>query len=100
MPKRSNPVFRTLLYISYKAENKTVTRPVAVFPNEDKARRFKQELSDRVKSGDLEKVRELDPDHHEHPTTKTHKDARYAFRQMPYDPEISVVTTSDDEFEI
>lgn len=90
---------RAILFTQHKAGQKTVTRPVAVFPNPRAAGAYKALLSTAHKSGDVEAVKALDPTV---PLTEAgglHTGTLFAIHEVPYAPGQETPETSGDTFE-
>lgn len=93
-------VKRTILFTQHKAGGKTVTRPVAVFPNPKVATAFKSLLSVAHASGVVADVQSLDPEVPLDETGKLHAGTKFAILEVPYAPGPETAETTGDTFEM
>lgn len=89
-----------ILFARHTEGNKSTTRPVAVFANAKSASVHKSQLSTAHASGDVDKVKGLDPKVPLTADGKLFPKTMFAIVAVPYEPSAAVEETKDDTFEM
>jgi hypothetical protein len=96
MPRSTSKVVVFARHASGKGHT---TYPVSIHANEKTASAFRAKIAAAHKSGDADAVKALSPAVRTDESGKLFPDTRWAIVEVPYEPEVPIEDSAEDNFE-